>query len=431
MRHTVTIIAVALCVAGVASAQTGDRDQATYVDETRYPVIEEMEERNEQLLEAARAKTEEILAAIEAESEAEEEEAQELRFDTSGIWRPEGPDAFEQVWHFPPTPQYLTGACWSFSITSLMESEIKRLHDEEIKLSEMWTVYWEFVEKARRWVDRRGESLFAHGSEGNAFRRVWTTYGIVPRSAYEGVLASDGRFDHDRMHGLILSYLRWCKANDFWDEEQILASVRALLDRTMGAPPETVTWDGRTYTPQQFLTEVCRLDPADYVDLQSTLSQPFWTWGPFEVPDNWWDDESYLNVPLDAWYDVLVRALESGYSVSIGGDVSEPGMLGVEDIAVVPTFDVPPGHIDQSAREMRIANETTTDDHGNHAVGTLLHDGERWFLIKDSNRSSRLGEHEGYYMYREDYVRLKMLTLAVHRDVVAELLDRTGAPPAQ
>jgi bleomycin hydrolase len=407
-----------------------DRDEAVYAPKTQYPLIEEMQERNEELAEAATAKTEEILAAIAEETEAEEEAAKELRFDTSDIWRPHGPDAFDQAWHFPPTPQYLTGTCWSFSITSLMESEIKRLHGEEIKLSEMWTAYWEYVEKARRYVERRGESLFAQGSEGNAFQRIWSTYGIVPRSAYEGVLADDGRFDHSELYKHMMSFLRWCKANDFWDEDLILTSIRAFLDSTMGPPPESVQWNDATYTPQEFLTEVCRLSPDDYVDLQSTLSQPFWTWGPFDVPDNWWEDESYLNVPLDVWFDVLVRALDSGYTVSIGGDVSEPGMLGAEDMAVVPTFDVPPGFIDQSAREMRFANHTTTDDHGNHAVGTLVHDGQRWFLIKDSNRSSRLGEHKGYYMYREDYVRLKMLTLAVHKDVVDDLLAKAAPPPS-
>jgi bleomycin hydrolase len=427
MRISIVWAVLASLMAIGIPAEEPPREQAVYRDATVYPLIDEMTERNEQLAEAARAKTDEILAAIAEENEAREEAEGELRFDTSHIWRPAGPDAFTSSWHFPPTPQYLTGSCWSFSITSLMESEIKRLHGEEIKLSEMWTVYWEFVEKARGFIHRRGESVFGQGSEGNAFKRIWPKYGIVPRSSYEGVLAEDGRFDHSQLHRHMDSFLNWCKDNDLWDEQLILSSIRAMLDRTLGPPPATVEWNGTSLTPQQFLDDVCRIDPDDYVDLQSTLELPFYSWGPFDVPDNWWFDEGYLNVPLDEWYDVLVRALEGGYTVSIGGDVSEPGMLGIEDIAVVPTFDVPPGFIDQSARELRIANGTTGDDHGNHAVGTLVHEGERWFLIKDSNRSSRLGEHKGYYMYHEDYVRLKMLTLAVHRDVVEELLAKAEA----
>ena len=63
---------------------------------------------------------------------------------------------------------------------------------------------------------------------------------------------------------------------------------------------------------------------------------------------------------------------------------------------------------------------------GVHLVGHTRLDGHDWFLVKDSNRSSRQGKHEGYYMYRDDYVQLKMLTFMVHRDVVEDILQRVG-----
>jgi hypothetical protein len=43
---------------------------------------------------------------------------------------------------------------------------------------------------------------------------------------------------------------------------------------------------------------------------------------------------------------------------------------------------------------------------------------------KDSNRSSRHGKFEGYYFYRDDYVRLKMLTFMVRKDDIADILAR-------
>ena len=94
---------------------------------------------------------------------------------------------------------------------------------------------------------------------------------------------------------------------------------------------------------------------------------------------------------------------------------------------MVPTFDIPGDLIDQSSRELRIANGSTTDDHGIHLVGHVRLDGHDWFLIKDSNRSSRHGRFEGYYFYRDDYVRLKMLTITVHKDDVRELIARIDA----
>jgi bleomycin hydrolase len=156
----------------------------------------------------------------------------------------------------------------------------------------------------------------------------------------------------------------------------------------------------------------------------STLSVPFWTRGEYAVPDNWWHDASYVNVPLDVWYGVITKTAAAGRSLVIGGDVSEPGLYGPADIAVVPSFDIPGPYIDQDARELRFYNHTSTDDHGVHLVGMTRIGDHDWFLIKDSNRSSRMGQFEGYYFYRDDYVRLKMLTIAVHRDLIGELLSR-------
>jgi bleomycin hydrolase len=398
------------------------------VDAPEYPVIEEMEERNKTLREEAAAKTDEILAEQRAAAEQREEAKQKLRFDMEHIVRPAGPDGFTtRLWHFPPTPQYLTGACWSFATTSFLESDIQRRTGREVKLSEMWSVYWEFVAKARGYVASRGETIFEHGSQSAAVMRVVREHGLVPRSAYEGVIAEDGRFDHSQVHEAMQEFLLWCKAKDFWDEDMVLAMIRTMLDRTMGRPPDLFEWQGEVYTPGEFRDRVCAVDADDYVELMSTLAQPMWQRGEYRVPDNWWHGKEYLNVPLDVWYAAILEAVAAGHTLAIGGDVSEPGLNGFEDMAVIPSFDIPFQHIDQDARELRFDNGSTGDDHGVHLVGHTRLDGHDWFLVKDSNRSSRQGKYEGYYMYRDDYVKLKMLTFMVHRDAVPGIVERVAA----
>jgi bleomycin hydrolase len=421
-----TVLAVVLTIlCGPTAAQ--HRDVVVYVEEPKDAVLVHIEERDEALRKAAEEKTAEIIAAVTKERKAREEALPKLRFDLSRVKRPESPEAFATThWHFPPTPQYMTGACWSFSATSFFESEIRRTTGQEIKLSEMWTVYWEFVNKARGFVANRGETLFDHGSQSAALIRVYREHGVVPRADYEGVINEDGLFDHDIMHEQMMSFLEWCRDANFWDEDIIVAMVRRLLDATMGRPPESINWRGLEMDPRSFLEEVCQLELDDYVDVMSTLSKPFWVRDVYEVPDNWWRGAGYLNVPLDTWYDIIVRTMKRGGSLVIGGDVSEPGLNGFEDVAVVPTFDIPGEYIDQSAREYRFFNTSSTDDHGIHMVGHTVVDNHDWFLIKDSNRSSRAGRFEGYYMYRDDYVKLKMLTIMVHKDQVREILEKVG-----
>ena len=423
------VVVIGLAMVGVGTADEPQRDVAVYVDKAEYPVIDELEAANETMIEAASAKTEEILAAYREAEKVRTEPVQKLRFDMPGIVKPEGPDAFTtRAWHFPPTPQYLTGTCWSFAATSYIESEIHRLHGEDIKLSEMWTAYWEFVAKARGFIASRGESLVNHGSLSGAMLRVFTEYGVVPRSAYEGVIGDDQRFNHDLMLDTVRSFLGWCKESNFWDEEAIVAMVRRMLDAKMGRPPETVMWNGAELSPRAFLSEVCRIDPADYVSVMSTLSQPMWARGEYAAPDNWWHGADTVNVPLDVWYGIILDSINDGRSLVIGGDVSEPGINGFEDVAVIPSFDIPSELINQSAREHRFANGATTDDHGIHLVGHTRLDGRDWFLIKDSNRSSRQGQFKGYYFYRDDFVRLKMLYITVHRDQIKDILAKVDGP---
>jgi len=424
MRRCIGVLISSLLLAGMAAAQ----DHVVWVPKTKDAVLKEMDEARKAAIKAAEEETQKILDEQEAEQKARKEARKELRFDLSGIVRPENPEAFEnRVWFSPPVPQYYTGSCWSFSATSFLESEIQRQTGQKIKLSEMWTVYWEYVAKARGFIHSRGETIFEEGSESAAAIRVLREKGVVPRSAYEGVLAEDGRFDHVLMHQRMQDFLDWCAEENFWDEEFIISTIRAIMDREMGRPPEHFEWQGRVMTPADFRDEICRLDPDDYVSLMSTLSIPFWQHGEYMVPDNWWHDASYLNVPLEDWYGAIVSAIDHGYSMVIGGDVSEPGLNGDEDIAVIPSFDIPAEAIDQDSREFRFYNGTSADDHGIHLVGHTRAGGHDWFLIKDSNRSSRHGKFKGFYMYRDDYVRLKMLTFTVHRDAVKEILERVAA----
>ncbi len=344
-----------------------------------------------------------------------------LAMDFAKIERPAKPGEFTELVHLPPVRQGKTGTCWSFAAVSLLESELRRLGRADIKLSEMYIVYWEYVEKARRFLREKGDSFLGQGSEPNSALERVRQYGIVPETDYTGLAAGQAEHDHGALFAEFRDYLAGLKARGDWDEARGLAGVRAILDRRLGRPPATVTVDGRALTPQAFLKETLGLNPDDYVSFISFSYLPFYTRGEYKVPDNWGHSRDYYNVPLYEFTLGLLRALRHGYSADVAVDFSEPGYYGELGIAVVPSFDIPRNFIDQSSREYRFASGASTDDHAVHFVG-YKEGKDIWYLVKDSWENAYWSDHKGYYFYRDDYVRLKALMFMVHKDAAKELL---------
>lgn len=367
----------------------------------------------------------EMMKEIEAFRQKEKLQRKSFRMDFSSYQNlPKSIEEFTYYWFNEPVSQGQTGTCWSFSTTSFYESEVYRLHKKKVKLSEMFTAYWEYVEKARRFIRQRGDSFFGEGSEANAVTRIYKTYGAVPLEVYSGLLSGQKHHDHSVMFSEMENYLKNCKQNNIWNEDEVIANIKAIMNHYMGEPPTSFTYEGKNYTPQSFLKDYLKLNMDDYVDVLSYMQQPYWQQVEYEVPDNWWHNKDYYNVPLDDFMNAIKSAIKNGYTLAIGGDVSEPGYDSWTKCAVVPSFDIPSDYIDENARQFRFSNETTTDDHGIHLVGYKEQNGKMWFLIKDSGAGARNVEPKGFYFYNEDYVKLKIMDFLVHKDAVKELLKK-------
>jgi bleomycin hydrolase len=405
-------------------AENDQKNKAKYEKKYNDPVLKAMDETRKKEQQLDDEATQAIKKRQENEREAKKLIERSLQSDMSGVFPPQSLAAFKTLFHFPPVAQYNTNTCWSFAGTSFYESEIYRLSGKKIKLAEMWTVYHEYLEKVRRFVQERGDSTVAEGGESNALNRIWETYGIVPEVVFPGIKAAEQKHDHARLIDEISTYLDYVKANNLWDEQDVLNQVTVILNKHLGVPPQKFIYNGKEMTPQEFLKNETPLNMDDYVEVMSTSFYPFYTFQEYVTPDNWWHSKEYLNLPLNEWYGLIVKAIKDGYTVGIGGDVSEPGKLGFQDVCFIPMFDIPQQYINQDSREFRIDNKTTEDDHGIHLVGYTHHKGYDWFLIKDSGRSARWGKFQGYYFFRADYIKLKMLTYTVHKNALKNILTK-------
>ena len=366
----------------------------------------------------------EILKGIKEFNEPEKEKKKEFKLDFSGMDLPKSKDEFTSYRHNEPVSQGRTGSCWCFSTTSFFESEVYRLQKKQVKLSEMYTVYWEYIEKAKRYIKERGNSAFEEGSEANAVPRMWKMYGVVPVEVYTGMLPGQKFHDHEAMHKEMKTYLENVKSTHSWNEEEAIKVIKSILNHYMGEPPAEFHFESKKYSPKEFLNNYLQLKLDDYVDILSYMQQPYYKQVEYEVPDNWWHSKDYYNVPLNVFMEALKYAIRNGYTMSIGGDVSEAGYDSWQKVGVIPTFDIPSEYIDENARQFRFSNETTTDDHGIHIVGYMEKDGVDWYLIKDSGAGSRNTDDQGYYYYHEDYVKLKMMDFMVHKDAVENILKK-------
>jgi len=317
--------------------------------------------------------TESILKDVSAVEEKLTEKDPYKRFvmDQSGLDLPNNPDLYKTVWSNPTESQGNAGTCWSFSTTSFYESEVLRQFGKKVEISEIYSAYCEYIEKARRFIEKRGDSEFSEGSEGNALSRIMKMYGAVPEEAYTGLIDGRKYHTHAKMVEEMTAFLNSMKTLNAWNVDFGIETIKSIMNHYIGVPPTQFTVEGKTYTPQTYLKDYLKINPDDFVEILSYKQEPYWQQVEYKVTDNWWHNKDYYNVPLNDFMEVLKKAIKSGYSLSIGGDVSESGFSRETNCAMVPDYDIPSAYINEDARQFRFSNETTTDDHGMQMIGYL------------------------------------------------------------
>jgi bleomycin hydrolase len=314
------------------------------------------------------------------------------------------------------------GTCWSFATVAFLESEALRTNEalrealaaakQELDLSEYYVVYWGYVGKAEEWASRRGENAnFSDGGLSHDVTRIVAHHGIVPESDY---VVPD---DYGAMRRDLNAVLeRHREAGDF-DADGVVADVRAVLDRHLAPPPETITVEGRNMTPAEYVHDVLEIDPEAYWEITSYSDIPFFGRGELDVPDNWWDYDGYYNLPLDAYVRLANRALDAGYPVVVDTDWGDMGAAwNAAGIAVMHP-DMLPGYLlGQDARDTDFAEGRTTDDHLVLAVDHRVVDGDDWYLIKNSHGVG--SGRRGYVWMRGDFFAMRALAIMVHPDAI-------------
>lgn len=339
----------------------------------------------------------------------------------------------KSVAYTPVKNQGSTGTCWSFSTTSLIESQAIRNGGEVLDLSEMFTVRSIYIEKAKNYIRRQGKAQFGPGGLGHDVIHSMATYGAMPENAFPGLALGETQHNHHAMDTKLKQYLdsllelrpvphNWIKG------------FESILNDYLGKPPETFLYREKQYTPKTFAAEVLRFHADDYIGITSFTHHPFYSSFVLEVPDNF-ENGLYYNVPIEEMIGLTEKAVLQGYSVMWDADISNKffkqregyAMQWKDSVNAAKTVSADDSEIrvTQALRQDLYEELTTQDDHLMHLVGIEKSPkGKKFFLVKNS--WGEVGPAKGMIHVSEAYFAANTISLilpkaAVDKSLLAKL----------
>ena len=355
---------------------------------------------------------------------------------------------FTTVKENPITPiknQYRSGTCWCFSTLSFLESEVikaKGIKDASLypDFSEMFVVRKAYYDRAIKYVRMNGKMNFAAGSDFGDVLEVAQTYGLMDQNAYSGLQYGYDKPVQGELDAVLKGYVDAVNQNPNRKLTKVWPKgVEGILDAYMGEIPED-----KVIAP-----DAIGINLSDYIGFTSYTHHPFYTAFAMEVEDNWRATPSW-NVTLDEFMAIIDYAIDKGYTVAWGGDVSEPGftrdglaiLIDTEALSTSgsdqerwvgkaeekPAEKATPKEISvtQELRQQYYDEKTSTDDHGMHLYGIAKdQNGTKYYLIKNS--WGETGAYKGIWYMSEEFVKGKTLNIMVNKNAVPkEILKKIG-----
>ena len=344
--------------------------------------------------------------------------------------------------------QNRSGTCWDYSTLSYFEAEILKKTGKTYDLCESFVANKTYMDRAIQVVRLHGDCQFSQG--GSAYDPLYCLqhYGICPENAmpFPGSLYGDSLNNFNEFFSILEPYVAAvAKSSASKISKQWKVGFQGVLDAYLGECPKSFKYEGKTYTPKTFAASL-GLNFDDYVTITSYTHHPFWTQFAVEVQDNWRLPLSW-NVPMEDMMRIIDNALENGYCIAWGGDVSEEGFtrqglayaidnkkaqslagsdmarwlklsrtertnmldsLGCKVPEIVPT---------QQRRQERYDNWELTDDHGMLIYGLAKdQNGKEYYMVKNS--WGEAGDYKGIWYMTKAFIADNTMDFMVNKNAI-------------
>lgn len=345
--------------------------------------------------------------------------------------------------------QNKSGTCWCFSTLSFLESEILKKSGKEYDLCEMFVINKTYMDRAKASVRMHGDVSYSEG--GSSYDPIYcaVNYGMCPETAMPapGTLQGDSLCDFNELTKISTAYVNAIAKSDMKKLSPVWQQgLQSIYDSYLGKCPEKFTYKGKEYTPKTFAASL-GLNWDDYVSITSYTHHPFYKPFVVEVQDNWRWAESY-NVPIEDMIKIIDNAINDGYTIAWGTDVSEEGftrtgigvmadMKKVENMSgtdadhwlklerkekneKIDSLGVNVPEITDVTQEMRqkaFDNWETTDDHGMQIFGIAKDQkGKEYYMVKNS--WGKYGEYDGIWYVTKPFVKYKTMDFMVNKNAI-------------
>lgn len=352
--------------------------------------------------------------------------------------------------------QAKSGTCWNYSTLSYFEAEILKKSGKTYDLCEMFVCNKDYMDRAIMKVRMHGDAQFSQGGSAADVLCVLRDYGICPEGAMPapGTMYGDTLNNFNEFFSVMEPYVdAVAKSSAKTISNAWKAGFQGILDSYLGKCPEKFTYEGKTYTPQEFANSL-GLDWDDYVSITSYTHRPFYKPFAVEVQDNWRQETSY-NLPMDEMAAIIDNAVMNGYTVAWGGDVSEAGftrdglalLIDNEDQSLtgsdmarwlklsakekqdkikemgVTVKELVPS---QEQRQKEYDEWTLTDDHGMLIYGIAKDQtGREYYMVKNS--WGKTGAYDGIWYMSKNFIVAKCMDYLVNKNAIpADIRKKMG-----
>ena len=354
--------------------------------------------------------------------------------------------------------QNRSGTCWDYSTISFFESEILKATGKTYDLCESFVANKTYMERAIQVVRYHGDCQFAQGGSAEDVLATMKKHGIVPEGTmpFPGSLYGDSLNNFNEFFGVLEPYVAAIskssakKISNAWK-----TGLQGILDAYLGKCPEKFVYEGKEYTPKTFMASL-GINLDDYVSITSYTHHPFYSTFAVEVQDNWRFPLSY-NVPMDEMMQIIDNAVEQGYTIAWGGDVSEDGftrqglayavdskktqqslqgsdmakwlkMTATKKRSIIDSLGctVPEIIATQEMRQERFDNWELTDDHGMLIYGTAKdQNGKEYYMVKNS--WGETGEYKGTWYMTKTFIAANTMDFLINKNAIpAEIHKKLG-----